>query len=457
MLQFQLSEATAARRRVPIHLVDQTDGITPETGEAAGQPQLSKNGASFSNTTATLTAIGNGAYYVELTAAELDTVGFGIVRYDSANTAEAQVAFQVVSFDPYDSVRLGLTSLPNAAAEAAGGLYTRGTGAGQINQDANGRVDTNVANMDAGTVTASAIATAAIDADSIATDAITSAKIAAGAITSSEAPNLDAAVSSRATPAQVGTELTTIGLDHLVSAAVVGTDVTDNSIVARMVSSAATADWDTFVNTTDALQAIRDKQTDIETDTQDIQGRLPAALVGGRMDSDVGALQANTITSTVIANDAIGATEIANGAIDAATFAAGAIDAAAIGTGAIDADALATDTITAAKIAAGAITSSEAPNLDAAISTRATPAQVNTEVLDVLNVDTFAEPGQEAPPATTTLVKKIGYLYKAWRNKVTQDTSDYKLFADNTTTVDQKASVTDNGTTFTRNEVGSGP
>jgi hypothetical protein len=42
-----------------------------------------------------------------------------------------------------DSVRAGLTALPNAAAEAAGGLYTRGAGAGQINQDANGRVDTN--------------------------------------------------------------------------------------------------------------------------------------------------------------------------------------------------------------------------------------------------------------------------------------------------------------------------
>jgi hypothetical protein len=40
-------------------------------------------------------------------------------------------------------VRLGLTALPNAAAEAAGGLYTRGTGAGQINQAANGQIDAN--------------------------------------------------------------------------------------------------------------------------------------------------------------------------------------------------------------------------------------------------------------------------------------------------------------------------
>lgn len=140
---FELSEATAARRRMYFHCVDVTDGMTPETGEAAGQPQISKNGAAWGNTTATLTAIGNGRYYVELTAAELDTVGSILGRYKSANTAEAIAQGQVVAFDPYDVVRLGLTALPNAAAEAAGGLFTRGTGAGQINQAANGMVDTN--------------------------------------------------------------------------------------------------------------------------------------------------------------------------------------------------------------------------------------------------------------------------------------------------------------------------
>jgi len=55
---------------------------------------------------------------------------------------------------------------------------------------------------------------------------------------------------------------------------------------------------------------------DIETDTQDIQSRLPAALVSGRMDSDVGAMQ--------------------NATIQAATYAAGAVDAASIATDAIN-------------------------------------------------------------------------------------------------------------------------
>jgi len=39
MQKFFLSESTAARMRVFLHLVDATDGLTPETGEAAGQPQ----------------------------------------------------------------------------------------------------------------------------------------------------------------------------------------------------------------------------------------------------------------------------------------------------------------------------------------------------------------------------------------------------------------------------------
>src|SRR3972149_129187 len=114
MQQFKLSEATAARRQFYLHLVDATDGITPETGEAGGQPQISKNGAGFGNTSATLTAIGNGAYYVVLTTNELDTLGAIMVRYKSANTAEFQDIAYVVAYDPYDAAGLGLSRIDAA-------------------------------------------------------------------------------------------------------------------------------------------------------------------------------------------------------------------------------------------------------------------------------------------------------------------------------------------------------
>tara|TARA_Y100000401_G_scaffold117467_1_gene126427 strand:+ start:504 stop:2180 length:1677 start_codon:yes stop_codon:yes gene_type:complete len=53
--------------------------------------------------------------------------------------------------------------------------------------------------------------------------------------------------------------LVAIGLDHIVSASVAGSDIADNSIVAKLVSKESTADWDDFDNTTDSLQAIRDR------------------------------------------------------------------------------------------------------------------------------------------------------------------------------------------------------
>lgn len=84
-------------------------------------------------------------------------------------------------------------------------------------------------------------------------------------------------------------------------------------------------------------------------------------------------------------------------------------------------------------------------------------AQVNAEVVDALNTDTYAEPGQGAPAATASLAAKIGYLYKGWRNRITQTDTQYALYADDGTTVDQKASVIDNGATFDRGEIASGP
>lgn len=75
----------------------------------------------------------------------------------AAGMVQVSKEIMLVAIDPQDAVRAGLTALPNANAEAAGGLYTRGSGAGQINQAANGQVDTNVKNING--VSASAVTT----------------------------------------------------------------------------------------------------------------------------------------------------------------------------------------------------------------------------------------------------------------------------------------------------------
>ena len=104
----------------------------------------------------------------------------------------------------------------------------------------------------------------------------------------------------------------------------------------------------------------------------------------------------------------------------------------------------------------GEITSTEVAAVQSGLST-VTTAQVNAEVVDALATDTYAEPGQGAPPATTTLAVKLGYIYKAWRNKKTQTSSQFSLYADDTTTIDQKSAVTSDGTTTTLGEVATGP
>lgn len=96
----------------------------------------------------------------------------------------------------------------------------------------------------------------------------------------------------------IDSRLMAIGLDHLVSAAVAGADVADDSIVAKLVSKSVTADFDSFVHTTDSLEAIRDKTGDVETDTQDIQARLPNALTpGGNLKADVVAISGDTVAA----------------------------------------------------------------------------------------------------------------------------------------------------------------
>lgn len=147
-----------------------------------------------------------------------------------------------------------------------------------------------------------------------------------------------------------------------------------------------------------------------QADLDNIQTRLPAALVGGRMDASVGAMAANVMTAAAAAADLT--TELQSGLATAAAVAA-------------------------------------LNNISA--------AQVNAEVVDALNTDTYAEPGQGAPAATASIAAKLGYLYKAWRNRTTQTATTYSLYADDATTVDQKATVSDDATTFSRTEVTTGP
>jgi len=172
---------------------------------------------------------------------------------------------------------------------------------------------------------------------------------------------------------------------------------------------------------TDTGTTLQAEVDGIQADTEDIQARLPAALVSGRMDASVGAMAANVVTAAAIATDAI------------------------------DADA----------IAAGAIGVSEAPNLDAAVSSRATPAQVNAEVVDVLKVDVLAEPGQAVPPTTgvATMEDAMRYLYFALTNRADSDAvaNFLEFYNRAASAVQWKKPISDAASIFTEGTGAAGP
>lgn len=86
-------------------------------------------------------------------------------------------------------------------------------------------------------------------------------------------------------------------------------------------------------------------------------------------------------------------------------------------------------------------------------------AKVNAQVLDVVNVDTFAQPGQGAPPATTSIRLMVAYCYKWLRNKhdIDKDTGLEQFYNDDSSTVDHKRVVSDDGSIATKAKIGSGP
>lgn len=137
----------------------------------------------------------------------------------------------------------------------------------------------------------------------------------------------------------------------------------------------------------DDLKDISDEIAAVQADTDDIQTRLPAALVGGRMDSDVGNMQTDTVDADALAADAVA--EIQSGLATAAALANAQTDiddiqarlpAALVG-GRMDSDvgAMQTDVVDANALAADAVA-----EIQAGLATSAALAAVQVAILTEL-------------------------------------------------------------------------
>jgi hypothetical protein len=254
-----------------------------------------------------------------------------------------------------DAAEIGADAI--TAAKIANGAIDAATfAAGAIDAAAiaNGAID--AATFAAGAIDAAAIATGAIDADAIATDAVT------------ELRSLVSGTSdSGSTTTMVDAARTEADTDYWKGCWILFTSGNISGQVRLITAFTPGTDTITFAPAT--TQAVATQTYEIlpagRVDLQQWLGSTVNALISGRVDVSVGAMQtaviaaasfvAGAIDAAAIADNAIDANAIATGAITAAKFAAGAIDAAAIANGAIDAATFAANALDASALATDAV------------------------------------------------------------------------------------------------------
>ncbi len=130
-------------KTIVVLMVDETDHVTGLAGLTLSI-SASKNGSAFSSISPSVTDRGNGKYAIDLTTTHTNTQGVLWLEITAAGADDLDVWYEVGAIDPQDSVRLGLTALPNVAPGFSGGLITLGSGTGQITTDGAGLISADV-------------------------------------------------------------------------------------------------------------------------------------------------------------------------------------------------------------------------------------------------------------------------------------------------------------------------
>lgn len=255
--------------------VDSTDGNTAETGLTIAQAdvRLSKNGQNMAQKNDVTACVHDelGYYNCELDATDTDTEGNLVLCVHETGALPVRHEFNVLSEAAWDSLY---------AAKDSGYMNVNVNTVNETAQTANDNgadINTLLTRV-VGTIAAGTHNPQSGDAYSIVNDGtygnaaietlVDELESRLTAVRAGYLDNLSAgAVALQSTltalndlsTGDIDARLAAIGLDHLLSAAVTGTDVTDNSIIAKLVSSSVTADWDTYDNTSDSLQSIRDR------------------------------------------------------------------------------------------------------------------------------------------------------------------------------------------------------
>lgn len=127
-------------------LVLSSDHISAATGKTP-TVTIRKAGGSFGSPAGSVSEIANGWYKVAGNATDTGTLGPLLLHVTEASSDPVDREYNVIAYNPQDTVRLGLTALPNVASGSTGAIPVI---------DANGNVQANVARQ-AGTVLAAPI------------------------------------------------------------------------------------------------------------------------------------------------------------------------------------------------------------------------------------------------------------------------------------------------------------
>lgn len=343
-----LKQSTASQE-IPLgYFLDSTDGDTAETGLTIANTDIKlwKNGATTlaNKNSGGATHIAGGIYYTTLDATDTNTVGPMIIFVHVSGALAVRVECHVYEEAIYDAL-FGASAAgfdANGRVDVGSWLGTAVTTSStsskpevdvySISDDAtaannaeldydgtgyaksNSTIGTCTTNTDMrGTDSALLASSAPTNFGDLAIT-VTTGKVTVGTnddktgySISGAKTTLDALndVSTADVNTQCDSAIETYGLDHLLAASVAGTDVVDNSIIAKIVSSSATADWDTFVNTDDSLQAISESGGGGPTAAQIADavwdeastGHVDAGKAGAQLWTDIDAILVDTGTT----------------------------------------------------------------------------------------------------------------------------------------------------------------
>jgi hypothetical protein len=236
-----------------------------------------------------------------------------LISIQCTGVAPVFVEYQLVAVDLMDTVRFGLTALPNTAVTTNGSLITSGTGTAQLS-------------VASGAVTVGTINASVITATSIAADAFTAAKFADSALVIGNLAGTGVKAFLGAGSITAGVVATgAIDADAIASDAITNAKIADSAITIRLSTDGTASKARIIAGSiaTDVWSALVTAHTVAES----FGARIIRTLLGTTVNQ-----------VTINANNHIAA--------NVHQMQANVIDAASIATGAIDADALNTDAVT---------------------------------------------------------------------------------------------------------------